>query len=93
MAFSVVAEGKDNHTLKLLLEKSNGNSNYDKTIEKFIDFIRDYHLTENSAAESEITKSESSNGIILVHLNSETNKIEWLDPLPADVRARLNKKE
>ena len=90
MAFSILAEGRSGYTFKLLLPKNPKNFVYEEAIGKFMDFISDYHLSdEASKASKEIAKSEIPRGIILVHLSPETNEIEWLDHIPAEVRARM----
>ena len=90
MAISIIAEGRDGYTFKLLLPKDPKTFDYEDTVGKFMDFIASYHLSdEASKASEEIAKSEIPCGMILVHLNPKTNEIEWLDHIPAEVRARM----
>lgn len=90
MTISIMAEGRDGYTFKLLLPKDSKTFDYEETVEKFMDFIASYHLSdEASKASQEIARSEILRGIVLVHLNPKTNEIEWLDHIPAEVRARM----
>lgn len=91
LAFSIVVEADNNYSFKLMIEKYSDNKNYNDVVEKFLDFISEYHLLDiNSDAHKEIERSGIPRGKVLVHLNSETNNIEWLDHIPSDVRNKLN---
>lgn len=91
MAYSIVAEGNNGYKFKLLIPKYSQNINYESIVLKFMDFISDYYVFGlDSHASQQIALSGERRGTILVYYNFETGVIEWRDPLPAGVRARMN---
>lgn len=91
MAYSILAEGKDGYSFKLLIPKYSPDIDYESIVLRFMEFISDYHsIGELSAASEQIRKSCSPRGTILVRFNLDTGAIEWQDHVPPEVRERMN---
>lgn len=88
MTLSIIAEGNNGHTFKLLLPKFSQQFDYEGTTEKFLELIADYHLSGTASKIAEETKkSNIPRGTILFHLNPETQEIEWLDHTPKNLKS------
>lgn len=89
LTYSIIAEGRDGYRFKLLIPKYSPEIDYDLIVNKFMDFIAEYHLLEdNSSLNAIIQDSGAPGGTVLVHFNPETNNIEWKDPIPLEVRIK-----
>lgn len=90
MVYSIVAEANDGYRFKLLIPKYSSSVNYGSIVLKFMDFITEYHAQGLDLAVSlQIAKERALGRTILVSYNSETDSIEWHDPLPPEIRARM----
>lgn len=80
LAFAIYAEANDNQRFKLLIPKPADDNNYNEIIEIFLEFLSEYHsgLKELSAIGFD-ENSKPPSGLIFVHVNPATKKIEWLD--------------
>jgi hypothetical protein len=88
--FGIVAEVTDGIRFRLLLPKHSEENDYNDLVTKFFNFAADYHgFPTDSAAFKIIEQSGEQNGELLVIINDETGNFEWIDPLPAKVRASL----
>lgn len=81
LAFSILAEAEDGYTFKLLIPKSINGDNYGLIVNRFMEFLSDYHLgfktLESIGCVFEGYRPPS--GIIFVHYNSKNDSIEWLN--------------
>lgn len=81
LACSIHAEAENGKVFKLLLPKHNNNSNYKLIVDRFMDFISDYHLglqtLHSIGCPWEI--EDLTSDMIFVHYNCETNEIKWLN--------------
>ncbi len=91
LSFSIMAETGSGYNFKLLLPKSTKGFNYQVATDKFIDFVAEYHSDgELSRAYDIIKLSGFPGGTVLVRYDPETKSIEWQDPIPPEVRARVS---
>ena len=79
LAFSVYAEANDGNRFKLLLPKPNKSIDYTEIIYKFLDFLNDFHNGVKVLEEIGVEEKKYMGKLILVHMNPESRKIEWLD--------------
>lgn len=80
LAFSIYAEANDKCRFKLLLPKSAEDNNYNEIIEIFLDFLSEYHSGLKELGEIGLdTDTKPPGGLVLVHVNTATKSIEWLD--------------
>ena len=80
LAFSIYAEANDGNRFKLLVPKPPNSADYTKIVCKFLDFLEDYHAGLKSLEDIgyEIGTKPIA-GHIFLHLNPETEEIEWVD--------------
>jgi hypothetical protein len=80
LAFSIYAEAGDGNRFKLLLPKPNDASNYTEIIHMFLEFLNDYHsgVKVLDSIGYKIERRPSA-GMIFVHMDPASEKIEWLD--------------
>lgn len=89
MIFSIMAEGKDGYTFKLLLPKYAAHIDYDEIINTFVYFLAEFHESNDLGAMlSNIGVVGLPHKQILLRYNPETTKIEWQDHMPEEVRAK-----
>ncbi|MEP0354870.1 hypothetical protein [Paraglaciecola sp.] len=88
-AFSIYSEAKMNRRFKLMIPKYSSDTDYNQIVFAYLDFLKDYNdgLVCEDDIGVDLTGGLSST--ILVHYNITTNRIEWLDPLPPHVRAKI----
>jgi hypothetical protein len=79
LALSIYAEANDGNKFKLLLPKPNKSTDYTEIIYKFLDFLNDFHNGVKVLEEIGVEEKKHIGRLILVHMNSESRKIEWLD--------------
>jgi hypothetical protein len=87
-AFSIYSDAKMNRRFKLLIPKYSLNVDYNKAVHAYLDFLKDY----NRGIVSEIDIGLDLSVIrpmqtIPVCFNEARNCIEWVDHVPAHVRA------
>ncbi|MEI7341417.1 hypothetical protein WCT87_08005 [Pectobacterium brasiliense] len=81
LAFSILAEAENGYTFKLLIPKQISSTNYNLIVNRFMEFLSDYHLgikTLESIGCVLEGKRPPSN-IVFVHYNSANDSIEWLN--------------
>jgi hypothetical protein len=89
--FGLVAEVTDDIRFRLLLPKHSEENDYNELVPKFFNFAAEYHgFPANSEAFKIIEQSGEENGELLVTINQETGEFEWVDPMPAKIRAAYN---
>lgn len=81
LACSIHAEAENGYTFKLLLPKANEKCDYELIVNRFMDFLADYHLGLQTLDSIGCVWDTGvpPNGMIFVHYNSDSNKIEWLN--------------
>jgi hypothetical protein len=80
LAFSIYAEANDGKKFKLLIPKPNALNDYTDVIYSFLEFLSDYHggiKQLNDIGFNDAQRPPSD--LILVHMNLENKKIEWVD--------------
>lgn len=81
LALSIYAESNDGNKFKLLLPKVSLTVDYTSIVFAFLNFLDDYHggvkVLEDIGVDKESTRVGS---LILVHMNPDNKKIEWLNP-------------
>lgn len=79
-ALSIYAEANDGSTFKLLLPKPSYRPDYEQIIFSFLNFLYDYHEGVKALGDIGFDNSIQPPGrTILVHMNEESKKIEWVD--------------
>jgi len=80
LAFSIYAEANDGNRFKLLLPKPYDTDDYTDIVYKFLEFLNDFHsgikVLEDIGFDDEV---KAPSGIIFVHLNQDSKRIEWID--------------
>lgn len=78
---SIYAESNDGNKFKLLLPKVSSTVDYTDIVFTFLNFLDDYHcgvkVLEDIGVDEESIRVGS---LILVHMNPDNKKIEWLNP-------------
>jgi hypothetical protein len=87
-AFSIYSEAKMNRRFKLLIPKYSINSDYDKIVFKYLDFLKDYNEGVVTEADIGLDLSSRIPSTILVHYNETKGIIEWVDHIPSHVREK-----
>lgn len=81
LAFSIHAEAENGYTFKLMVPKSATGNDYSLMVNRFMEFLSDYHLglqTLQSIGCAWETARPPSN-MVFVHYNAEMDRIEWLN--------------
>lgn len=90
-AFSIYSESKNGLDFKLLLPEYSENIDYNKTVHTYLDFLDDYNDGVISEKDIGLDLSHPLHmKVITVYYNEETNRIEWIDPLPSHIRKIMN---
>lgn len=82
LAFSIYAEVDSALRFKLLLPKHDESNDYGEIVEVFLEFLAEFHSGSKSLEDIGYdTNTKPMNGLIFVHVNPLTRKVEWLDPM------------
>lgn len=80
LLFSIYAEARDGNSFKLLIPKASEIKDYALMISTFLDFLNDFYSGASSLESTGYSSTTNTPGnLILLHMNTETNAIEWLD--------------
>lgn len=80
LALSIYADANDGNTFKLLLPKLSYQPDYEQIVCSFLNFLNDYHEGVKVLGDIGFDTSVQPPGrTILVHMNEESKKIEWVD--------------
>jgi hypothetical protein len=81
MAFAIHSETIDGHTFKLLIPKAGVLSDYSDHVNRFLEFLSDYHLGLASLDSIGYVNEfiNPPGGYVFVRLNVESNQIEWVN--------------
>lgn len=80
LALSIYAEANDGKTFKLLVPKPSYQPEYEQIVFAFLEFLHDYHDGVKVLGDIGFDVSISPPGrMILVHVNPDTKRVEWLD--------------
>ncbi|MDO8827317.1 hypothetical protein [Methylophaga sp.] len=80
LALSIYAEANDGNIFKLLLPKPSYYQDYEQIVVSFLNFLNDYH--EGARVLGDIgfdTGIQPPGSTILLHMNEDTQQIEWVD--------------
>jgi len=80
LAFSVYAQSNDGNTIKLLLPKNTGSTDYSEIVEKFLEFLEEYYSGVKTMENVGFDSTKTAPGrTIFVRMNPDTKEIEWLE--------------
>jgi hypothetical protein len=81
LALSIEAEANEKERFKLLLPKSESKELYKIAVDRFLEFVSDFHdgVKDLDSINCILGDRRPPSGIIFVRLNPESEKIEWVD--------------